>query len=113
VTCIESDIRKCEFLRTVARTVQVPLAIISRRIEETPRQNAQIVSARALSNLEKLLDHAQRHLSKTGTAIFLKGETWAQEVETARNKWRFDLDTCPSLTNPASAILKLRNIQLA
>ncbi len=110
VTCIESDIRKCEFLRTVSRTTGVPFGVISRRIEETPRQAARYVSARALSSLDKLLSHTERHLHSDGEALFLKGETWQTEVAEARKNWTFDMETTPSLTNPGSALLKLRNI---
>lgn len=111
VTCIESDIRKCEFLRTVARTTGVKLSVVSRRVEETPPQNAEVVSARALSNLERLLEYSNRHLAPGGCAVYLKGETWKQEVEDARGFWTFDLEMTTSLTNVGSALLKLRNIE--
>lgn len=113
MTCIESDIRKCEFLRTVSRSTGIPMQVVSRRIEETPPQEASIISARALSSLGKLLQFADRHVAPAGQAVFLKGESWPQEVDNARNDWTFDLETCPSLTNPTSALLKLRNIKRA
>jgi len=111
VTCIESDIRKCEFLRTVARTTGVQIGILSRRIEETPPQNADVVSARALTSVLKLLEYADRHLAKDGQALFQKGEKWQQEIEEARESWAFALETYPSSTNAASAILKIRDIK--
>ena len=110
VTCIESDIRKCEFLRTVARNTEVPMGVMSRRIEDTPPQRANFLSARALSGLPKLLEHAERHLDPDGTAMFLKGQAWKDEVEEARNIWSFDIETRASLTQSGSALLKLRNI---
>ena len=113
VTCIESDIRKCEFLRTVSRTTGVPLAILSRRIEECPPQGANIVSARALTSLPNLLTYAARHLQEGGQALFQKGETWESEVDDAREAWEFDLTVHPSKTNPNSAILQLRDIKRA
>lgn len=111
LTCIESDIRKCEFLRTVARATETPMHILSRRIEDAPPQDASILSARALAPLSKLLAMADRHMSPEGTAIFPKGETWKDEVEQAQRMWQFDLEAIPSSTNPKSAILRIGNIQ--
>lgn len=113
VTCIESDIRKCEFLRTVARETGVRIGVLSRRIEETPPQNAETLSARALSRLDRLLAHAERHLSPDGTALFLKGKSWQDEVAAARETWRFDLATQSSRTQDGAALLKVRNVSRA
>ena len=113
VTCIESDIRKCEFLRTTARNLGLSVGIISRRIEETPPQEAQFVSARALAPLSRLLDHAHRHIANDGCAILLKGETWRAEVETALESWRFTVENHASPTNPGAAILKIGNLARA
>lgn len=110
VTCIESDIRKCEFLRTVARETGVPFGILSRRIEDSPPQNADYLSARALVALDTLLSHAERHLSPDGTALFLKGKSWQDEVAEARRNWRFDMTTQASRTQDGAALLKVRNI---
>lgn len=108
--CIESDIRKCEFLRTVGRALDLSLTVFSRRIEDTPPQNGDIVSARALAPLSNLLAYAQRHLATDGSALFLKGKSWQQEVDDARKSWRFDLEAKPSETDPEAALLKIRNI---
>ncbi len=110
VICIESDIRKCEFLRTVARTLGLDVGVLSRRIEETPPQAAQVVSARALAPLPRLLDLAHRHLAPGGHAIFLKGANWRDEVETALETWRFAVENHPSPTSPDSAILRIGDI---
>lgn len=111
VTCIEADIRKCEFLRNVSRATAVPFKVISRRIEDAPKQDADVVSARALTGLTNLLTHCERHLSPDGIAVLPKGETWKDEVEAARKIWHFDIEAKPSSTNPTSAILRIGNIQ--
>lgn len=113
VTCIESNIRRASFLRTVARETGVSIRVLSRRIEETPNQNADIVSARALAPLTKLLGYALRHLSETGQGIFLKGETWQKEIDEALENWAFSVEATPSTTHPGSAILKVRDISHA
>jgi len=111
VTCIDSDIRKCAFLRTVARETATSIGILSRRIVEAPRQGACVVSARALAPLPRLLEHAVRHLAPDGRAIFPKGKTWRSEVQEAELMWNFDLKVHASPTSSESKILELRNIR--
>lgn len=109
-TLIESDRRKCAFLREAIRTLDLNAEVIAARLEALPSRQADAVSARALSDLAGLLVHADRHLAAGGTALFLKGASWEKEVEAARESWRFDLEVHKSMTDPAAAILEVREI---
>lgn len=108
VTLIESDQRKATFLRQAAREVAPKARILTERIELAPPQRADTVSARALADLPTLLGFAKRHLADTGTALFLKGASWQQEVEQARKHWQFELTVHPSVTDPSGAILAVK-----
>ena len=110
ITCIEADIRKCEFLRTVARTTGIKVKILTRRIEETPNQNADYISARALAPLSKLIGLIEKHLNQSGHAYLHKGENWEKEVEEARGFWKFDLEVFRDDQKATSTILKIGNI---
>lgn len=107
VTLIESDQRKATFLRTVSRETRTPFEVIAKRIEDVPPLNADVVSARALAPLNKLLDFSDRHLSENGTALFMKGSAWQNEVTDARKKWRFTYETHKSVTHPDAAVLEI------
>ena len=48
LTMIESDQRKCAFLRTVLRETGVSGTVLSKRIEQAEPQNADVVSARGV-----------------------------------------------------------------
>lgn len=113
VTLIESDQRKSTFLRTCARALDVPMAIIAQRIEQAAPQNAGTVSARALAPLTDLLEHSVRHMTPEGTAFFMKGGKWQSEIEEAQQNWRFSYDATASKTNPDAAILRIRDIERA
>ncbi len=113
VTCIETDLRKATFLRTLGQAIGVPIQVLSRRIEECPRQDAAVLSARALAPLSKLLAYAETHLAPSGIALFQKGETWRGEVEEALETFRFSVENKPSPTNPGSAILVIGDISRA
>jgi 16S rRNA (guanine527-N7)-methyltransferase len=107
VTLIESDQRKSAFLRAVIRETGVSCTVIAERIEHAKRQNADIVSARALAELTELLAYSERHLATGGTALFPKGVTWQKELEMARTQWSFDVEVIESQTMPGAAILKI------
>lgn len=111
LTLVESDARKCAFLREAARQLDLDVAVLNHRIEELPPSQADYLSARALSSLTNLCAFADRHLAANGTAFFPKGERFAAEVEEAKRLWTFDLRVHPSITHPAAAILELKNIR--
>lgn len=113
VACIESDLRKATFLRTVAREAGVEVDVISKRIEQVAPMGADILSARALAPLAQLLGFAERHLSPNGRALFLKGANHASEVKEALEMWSFQADTYPSKTSSDAVILSLGDIQRA
>jgi len=110
VTLIESDRRKSVFLRTAARECGIGIKVIDERIEQTDPLDAQVLSARALANLNTLLGYAVRHLDPEGTALFPKGVTWKKELEEARRHWRFQVETITSMTEPDAVILKLGGV---
>lgn len=113
VTCIESDQRKAAFLRTVVRETGIAVTIVCERIENANIAKADVLSARALAPLDKLLAYAERHLKQGGTALFPKGAGYRQELDNALECWRFQVDTVPSLTHPDAVILKLGDIERA
>jgi 16S rRNA (guanine527-N7)-methyltransferase len=112
-TLIESDLRKGTFLRTVARETGTPMTVISQRIKDIPDQNADVISARAVAPLTKLLGYASQHLAPSGQCLFQKGRSWQNEIDEALENWRFSVETIPSQTNPESAVLKVRDISRA
>lgn len=111
VTMIESDKRKCTFLRTVARETGVTVHVIADRIEAAPEQSSDIVSARALTDLSGLLSFGLRHMSPDGECIFLKGANWKKEVEFAQATWSFSMEQGKSCTEADSVILKIKDIK--
>lgn len=114
VTLIESDTRKCAFLREVARHVHIPVDIIEQRIEaDTTRakiQGVKVVSARALAPLDKLFGYAHPYAAAEATYLFPKGRKAAEEIEAAQSDWRFEYDLVPSITDAEGTIVVARNV---
>lgn len=110
-TLVESDLRKVAFLQTVIRELGLNADVIDERIEKTPPLNADILTARALSSLDKLLEYADIHLNSNGIAVFPKGETYKKELEETVGLWEFELEEFTSKTNSNGAILKIGGIK--
>ncbi len=113
ITLVESDQRKAVFLRTLARATGVGFSVIATRIEELEPHAADVVSARALAPLPRLLDYAKKHLVPGGTALFPKGARFAEELAIAKKTWSFRAEIVPSMTDKEAAILKIGEIERA
>ena len=108
---VESDQRKAAFLSTVSRETGVPMIVHATRVEALAPQKVDIVSARALAPLVKLCALAERHLAPDGTALFLKGGHFDAEITEARRTWSFALDIGKSSTDPAGAVLIMKDLR--
>ncbi|MCC5983100.1 MAG: 16S rRNA (guanine(527)-N(7))-methyltransferase RsmG [Rhodobacteraceae bacterium] len=113
VTLIESDARKCVFLQTTANELGLSLRILRARIEATTPQQADVVSARALAPLDRLLPLVARHMAINGCALLPKGARHRAEITAALASWRFSYEVHPSRISPASVILKVEGLRRA
>lgn len=109
-TLVESDQRKSTFLRTAVRELGLDAQVLTQRIEELDSLQADIISARALADLDMLLGFSEIHLIQTGMALFPKGAQWQKEHELAQIRWSYDCVATTSKTNPEAAILKIKDI---
>jgi 16S rRNA (guanine527-N7)-methyltransferase len=108
---IESDQRKCAFLREAAREAGADVRVIAQRIEATKVKPAALITARALAPLPALLELATPLLGEGGKCLFLKGETADSELTAAAAKWQMRVERFPSQTGPGAAILRLSEIR--
>jgi 16S rRNA (guanine527-N7)-methyltransferase len=116
VHLVESDGRKCAFLRQVARLTGAHATIWDGRIEAVLPQiepRPHIIVSRALAALPKLLDLAAPVLTKGSTGLFPKGRGYEAELTDARRSWRFTCDILPSRTDPEGRILRIRDLRAA
>lgn len=115
VTLIESDARKAAFLGVVARQTGIAVDILSIRIETCATQSRvappDVVTARALAPLDKLLSLAAPFLSPRTVGLFLKGREAAKEVETARQAWTFTSELIPSSTDAEAHIVRVSTLE--
>ena len=107
VTLVESDQRKSVFLRTAARAMGLSVQVITDRIETLAPQNADILSARALSSLTQLLEFAEKHRKHGGVCLFPKGARVDSELTESSTCWHMSYETFPSVTDTDAVILRI------
>src|SRR3989338_952458 len=106
---VESDQRKCIFMREVARATEAPATIHNCRIEDFAAGQGvfDVVSARALAPLDRLLGWAAPLFGPPTGGVFLKGQGVQDELTLARKSWIFEADLHPSQSDPAGSVLML------
>jgi len=115
---VESDSRKSAFLREVIRQTDAPAEIHNGRAEDITPWRSDIVTARALAPLPKLLAYAAPFLlSSSGSetpddaakCLFLKGAAWQDELTKAQKSWHIQCQDVVSITDPTGRILIIEN----
>ncbi len=112
VTLVESNGKKCAFMREVLRSTGVQATIFSGRIEDySPSKPARYVTARALTSLDNLIELSQPILAENGTCFFLKGRGVDEELTTTREKWDIRAKKHPSTSDSDGTVLEIDNIK--
>lgn len=110
VELVESDARKCAFLREAARVAGAAVTIRNARIETVPARPIAVVTARGVASLDRLLSYSQRFIGKETVCLFAKGEQAGHEVAVATQDWDFDVTSHPSRTDPRGVVLCLTRV---
>ncbi len=112
VTLVESSSRKCAFLSEVARETGVAVEIRNERIESAAMaatvSNFDVVTARGLAPLDKLLRLSAPFFGAHTVGLFLKGKRADLEVEAAKRAWTFHVKLVQSRTDRHARIVEVR-----
>lgn len=109
---IEADRRKAAFLTEAAARLGLRhVTVHPIRIERARVPPMAVVTARALAPLDQLLAYAAPLLAPGGVALFPKGRGSSDELHAATQRWAFNAESVPSVTDPDAAILRLSDIR--
>jgi 16S rRNA (guanine527-N7)-methyltransferase len=111
IDLVESNQKKSAFLREAARILSVPAIVHARRIEDfvsAPLQAFDVVTARALAPLDRLMDYAGPLLKNGAIGLFPKGQDAEAELTAASKSWIMDAQLVPSVTDPQARIVVVR-----
>jgi 16S rRNA (guanine527-N7)-methyltransferase len=107
VHLVESDERKAIFMTTVIRELRLKAQVYNCRIESLQPIAPDVITARALAPLYKLLTLIQNQIHQDCVCLFLKGASLQQELTNLRSYSTMSFTVHPSLSDPDGAVLKL------
>ncbi len=107
---VEKNPKKCFFLNEVMRKLNLRVEVVNDNIHTLEPLNADILTTRAFSELNNLIEIAFHHLKKKGICLFLKGENYRIELDKTLNYWFFDYDIIESLSSSSGKIIRVKKI---
>ena len=107
---VEKNQKKVLFLNEVIRKLNLNVKVVNNNIYTLEPLNADILTARAFSELNNLIEIAFRHRKKEGICLFLKGENYRIELDKTLNYWFFDYDIVDSLSSSSGKIIRVKKI---
>ena len=110
VWLIDSLGKRCRFLEQVVGELELPATVINGRAEAQVLA-VDVVTARAVAAMDRLLAYAQPYLQRGARGLFLKGEKAELEVAEARRVWQFDCDLSVSRSDPRGRIVSVRSLR--
>ena len=112
ICLVESDQKKCTFLREVAMLCETEVSIFNTRIENLEYKEVDLIMSRALAPLSKLIDYVELFIDKSPSKkksfpnmLFLKGNSYKNEILDLHKNKKLFFHEYPSLTDKFSKIL--------
>lgn len=110
VWLIDSLQKRCRFLQSVVDDLSLPATVIWGRAEQQTVK-VDVVTARAVAPMEKLLGYAQPYLQRGAQGVFLKGEKAELELRDAAKVWQVEADLSVSRSDPRGRIVTVRSLK--
>jgi len=85
VTLIEPLQRRVDFLNEVVNQLEIPVEVVRGRAE-TVKKQFEVVTARAVAPLEKLIQISWHMIPKGGSLLAIKGESAQEEIDKTKLK---------------------------
>ncbi len=113
IELIESNRKKAGFLQAAAGQFSLPTRIQAQRIDGDVKglSSPEIVTARALAPLSRLLGLASPWLSAGARGLLHKGRDYRQEIKESSLLWRYDLVEHRSKVDADSVVLEISNLE--
>ena len=112
VTLVDSDTRKISSCRAFLREQGLSAALIVGRIETLEVRGFDVVTARALASLDKLLGWSLPLLKPEGRCLFLKGAQVDAEIAEAEKQFAFTYKKFPSLSSSEGCVLEIKHARI-
>ena len=109
VDLVESDQRKAIFLSTVIRSLGLSAKVHNQRIESLPNLCPDVVTARAVAPVPRLIKLIENQISADTVCLFLKGASVEDELTDLQSYSTMLSVNHPSLSGPDGVVLELKH----
>lgn len=115
IDLVESNRKKASFLSVTLAQLQAPATVHAKRIEDVYAliPAPEVVTARALAPLPKLLQLVEPWLTMGAVGYFHKGRDYQREIEDSSTRWRYDLVKHDESKWGDGVILEIKNLECA
>ena len=114
---VESDHKKCVFLKEIAMLTETDITIHNCRIEDLNFINVDLITCRALASLSKLIEYVEIFINKSfgekqkiPKLLFLKGKSYYLEVIELSKTKKITFEEYPSITDKNGRILYINKV---
>ena len=118
IILIESNKKKCSFLKNLKKETNSNFEIINSRIEDLEFLNPSLIVSRALTSTKNLISLSTDYMLKSNeinteeeaiknlpNLLFLKGKNYYKELKDIPDKWKINFSFYSSITSAESKIL--------
>lgn len=113
VTMVEQRKLRVGFLEKAAQVLNLPETtnILCCRAEQLPKNEYDVISARAFASLGRLLEIGERFAAPRTRWVLPKGRNARSELDAAQNTWQGMFHVEPSLTDPEAGIVVAQQVR--
>jgi 16S rRNA (guanine527-N7)-methyltransferase len=105
-TLVEKNYKRASFLRYVSRETKTSYEVFDNLLEKYEKPT-DVITARAVMELDRLWSICAPKLPVGGYGLFLKGSSYTEELKRFQCTEQVTIQLIPSLTNPKGAIIKI------
>ena len=119
ISVIESDQKKCTFIREIAMLSDTNIKIYNSRIEDLSFLKPTLITARALAPLSKLIKYVEKYMGKSlsksdkfPNLLFLKGKYYENEILELGKTRNINYKVYQSITDEFGKIIYINKINV-
>lgn len=112
ITLIESITKKTVYLKDMCERLKLSnVTVKNERVENLKIAAPEVITARAVAALDILCGYVSKINGNKTESLFLKGQSYKEEIAAAQKNWKFDLEIFPNRYSADGVVLKLSRLR--
>jgi len=112
ISMVESITKKTVYLNDVIKRLNLKnINVLNSRVENTVFKSVDVVTARAVAALDILLSYQNKIGTDKTIGVYLKGQSYEQEIANAEKNWFFDCEVKQNKYNEGGVVLLVSDLR--